>query len=58
MPSKPSRSLRVITAIVFLSVLAPTAGCHNTARGIKADTAHALHKTGEKVDRAADKIRR
>jgi predicted small secreted protein len=39
-----------------LLVLA-TAGCHNTARGVKADTRRVLDKTGAGLERAGDKIR-
>ena len=33
-------------------------GCHNTARGVKDDTARALHKTGEKLEKAGSKVDR
>ena len=33
-----------------------TAGCHNTAQGIKADTRHDLQKTQHAVQKVGDKI--
>jgi predicted small secreted protein len=40
---------------VALLMLA-AAGCHNTWEGVKADTRHDLEKTGQKLDKAADKL--
>jgi predicted small secreted protein len=39
-----------------LLVLCCAAGCHNTAQGIKEDTKRALDKTGNALQKAADKI--
>jgi hypothetical protein len=42
--------------IVLACLLVAAVGCHNTAQGVKADTKKALDKTGEKLERAGDKI--
>src|SRR4029077_16272904 len=39
----------------LLLVLA-AAGCHNTARGVKADTSRALVRTGQGLEKAGDRI--
>ncbi|HEY8042300.1 MAG TPA: hypothetical protein VIF15_21000 [Polyangiaceae bacterium] len=46
-----SALITVIIAAMFVA-----GGCHNTARGVKEDTAHALHKSGEKIEKAGDKL--
>jgi predicted small secreted protein len=53
------RALRRVglPALVMLILTStPVVGCHNTARGVKADTGRALEKTGQKLERAGDKI--
>jgi hypothetical protein len=35
-----------------------TAGCHNTARGVRADARRALEKTGQELEKAGEKIDR
>jgi predicted small secreted protein len=48
-------SLLLVSLSVALLMLT-AAGCHNTWQGVKADTRHDLEKTGQKLDKAADKI--
>jgi hypothetical protein len=43
-----------MAALVLLLLAA--VGCHNTARGVKADTEHALEKTGQGLEKAGHKI--
>jgi predicted small secreted protein len=44
------------TLLAALLALPNAGGCHNTAQGIKEDTKRALDKTGQKLEKAADKI--
>jgi predicted small secreted protein len=43
-------------ALPVVLLMLAAAGCHNTWEGVKADTRHDLEKTGQKLDKAADKI--
>jgi predicted small secreted protein len=45
-----------VALVMLMATSAPSVGCHNTARGVKADTGRALEKTGHKVERAGDKM--
>jgi hypothetical protein len=49
---------RFVLCMVTLLFMLAAVGCHNTAQGVKADTSRALHKTGEGLDKAGDKIDR
>jgi predicted small secreted protein len=52
-----SRSMtrQVALAMVILTSML-CIRCHNTARGVKADTSRALEKTGQKIEKLGDKI--
>jgi predicted small secreted protein len=39
-----------------LLLVVAAAACHNTARGVRADTKRALDKTGAGLEKAGDKI--
>ena len=42
----------VAVGVVMLAI----AGCHNTFQGVKEDTRRDLDKTGQKLEKAGDKI--
>lgn len=46
--------LRVTAIIIALGAL--SAGCRNTANGVRADTKKVLHKTGHGIQKAGKKI--
>ena len=46
--------LRLSAIIIALGVL--SAGCRNTANGVRADTKKVLHKTGHGIQKAGKKI--
>jgi hypothetical protein len=45
-------ALLVAGALLMLAVY----GCHDTWQGVKTDTRRALDKTGQKLEKAGDKI--
>jgi hypothetical protein len=49
---------RFVEAMATLLLVLAAAGCHRTAQAVKADTSRALHKTGEGLEKAGDKIDR
>jgi predicted small secreted protein len=50
------KSRQYVIALAALLFTFTAIGCHNTARGVRADTSNALHRAGDKIERAGDKI--
>ncbi len=48
-------SMKTTLMIMLVCFGATAIGCH-TARGVRDDTGAAVHKTGEKLEKAGDKI--